>query len=78
MVESANESSNTPLFDFHKKILQALAKYAKIWFEKKTIFLKKKYFFEFFFKIFLKIYSIITERLLSDLDANTLDFLHFA
>ena len=36
MVESANESSNTPLFDFHKKILQALAKYAKIWFEKKN------------------------------------------
>ena len=42
MVESANESSNTPLFDFHKKILQALAKYAKIWFEKK-IFLKKNF-----------------------------------
>ena len=52
MVESANESSNTPLFDFHNKILQALAKYAE-----------KKYFFEFFFKIFLKIHSIITERL---------------
>ena len=62
MVESANESSNTPLFDFHKKNLQALAKYAKIWFEKKNIF-EKKYFFEFFFKIFLKIYAIITERL---------------
>ena len=61
MVESANESSNTPLFDFHKKILQALAKYAKIWFEKKIF--EKKYFFEFFFKIFLKIYAIITERL---------------
>ena len=45
MVESANESSNTPLFDFHKKILQALAKYAKIWFEKKNNFFEKKIFF---------------------------------